>query len=104
MDKILDKLKKAELFLLDNYRSKKPKSAKAKQLRQEQLDKRKKKNRHVNVYVSVKGKFILSKVVNRICQDYGFQKVVVLYRTEATKMEFEANFAENPEICCYCLS
>lgn len=47
MDKILDKLKKAELFLLDNYRSKKPKSAKAKQLRQEQLDKRKKKNRHV---------------------------------------------------------
>lgn len=25
MDKILDKLKEAELFLLDNYRSKKPK-------------------------------------------------------------------------------
>jgi hypothetical protein len=59
---------------------------------------------HQNVYVSVKGKFILSKVANRICQDYGFQKVVVLYRTEVTKMEFEANFAENPEICCYCLS
>lgn len=33
MDKILDKLKEAELFLLNNYRSKKPKSAKAKQLR-----------------------------------------------------------------------
>lgn len=47
MNKILDKLKEAELFLLNNYRSKKPKSAKAKQLRQEQLDKRKKKNRHV---------------------------------------------------------
>ena len=55
-----------------------------------------------NVYVNVKGdEFILSKVVNRICQDYGFQKVVVLYRTEVTKTEFEANFAENPEICCF---
>lgn len=62
------------------------------------------KTGHQNVYVSVKGKFILSKVANCICQDYGFQKVVVLYRTEVTKMEFEANFAENPEICCYCLS
>ena len=56
---------------------------------------------HQNVYVSVKGEFILSKVANRICQDYGFQKVVVLYRTEVTKTEFEANFAENPEICCF---
>lgn len=35
------------------------------------------KTGHQNVYVSVKGKFILSKVANRICQDYGFQKVVV---------------------------
>ena len=60
---------------------------------------------HQNVYVNVKGsEFILSEVVARLCQDYGFQKVVVLYRTEVTKMEFEANFAENPEICCYCLS
>lgn len=31
-----------------------------------------------NVYVNVKGdEFILSKVVNRICQDYGFQKLTV---------------------------
>lgn len=60
---------------------------------------------HQNVYVNVKrGEFILSEVVDRLCQDYGFQKVTVLYRTEVTKMEFEANFAENPEICCYCLS
>lgn len=56
---------------------------------------------HQNVYVNVKGgEFILSKVVNRICQDYGFQKLTVLYRTEVTKPEFEANFVENPEICC----
>lgn len=47
------------------------------------------KTGHQNVYVSVKGKFILSKVANRICQDYGFQKVVVLYRTEVTKMELK---------------
>lgn len=54
-----------------------------------------------NVYVSVKGKFILSKVANRICQDYGFQKLTVLYRTEVTKTKFEANFVENPELCCF---
>lgn len=60
------------------------------------------KTGHQNVYVNVKGsEFILSEVVARICQDYGFQKVVVLYRTEVTKTEFEANFAENPEICCF---
>jgi hypothetical protein len=57
---------------------------------------------HQNVYVNVKGdEFILSKVVARLCQDYGFQKVTVLYRTEVAKTEFEANFAENPEICCF---
>lgn len=55
-----------------------------------------------NVYVNVKGdEFILSKVVNRICQDYGFQKLTVLYRTEVTKTKFEANFVENPELCCF---
>lgn len=57
---------------------------------------------HQNVYVNVKGdEFILSKAVARLCQDYGFQKVTVLYRTEVTKAEFEANFVENPEICCF---
>lgn len=55
-----------------------------------------------NVYVNVKGdEFILSKVVNRICQDYGFQKLTVLYRTEVTKTKFEANFVENSELCCF---
>lgn len=53
-----------------------------------------------NVYVNVKGdEFILSKVVNRICQDYGFQKLTVLYRTEVT--EFWANRTANPELCCF---
>lgn len=55
-----------------------------------------------NVYVNVKGdEFILSKVVNRICQDYGFQKLTVLYRTEVTETEFWANRTANPELCCF---
>lgn len=33
---------------------------------------------HQNVYVNVKeSEFILSEVVARLCQDYGFQKVTV---------------------------
>lgn len=57
-----------------------------------------------NVYVNVKGdEFILSKVVNRICQDYGFQKLTVLYRTEVTETEFWANRTANPELCCFVL-
>lgn len=59
------------------------------------------KTGHQNVYVNVKGGFILSKVANRICQDYGFQKVVVLYRTEVTETEFWANRTANPELCCF---
>ena len=59
------------------------------------------KTGHQNVYVNVKGGFILSKVANRICQDYGFQKVVVLYRTEVTETEFWANHTANPELCCF---
>ena len=59
------------------------------------------KTEHQNVYVNVKGGFILSKVANRICQDYGFQKVVVLYRTEVTETEFWANRTANPELCCF---
>ena len=55
-----------------------------------------------NVYVNVKGdEFILSKVVNRICQDYGFQKLTVLYRTEVTETEVWANRTANPELCCF---
>lgn len=55
-----------------------------------------------NVYVNVKGdEFILSKVVNRICQDYGFQKLTVLYRTEVTETEFWVNRTANPELCCF---
>ena len=47
---------------------------------------------HQNVYVNVKGsEFILSEVVARLCQDYGFQKVTVLFRTEVTEQEFEVN-------------
>lgn len=56
---------------------------------------------HQNVYVNVKGEFILSKVANRICQDYGFQKLTVLYRTEVTETEFWANRTANPELCCF---
>lgn len=59
------------------------------------------KTGHQNVYVNVKGGFILSKVANRICQDYGFQKVVVLYRTEVTETEFWANRTANSELCCF---
>ncbi len=55
-----------------------------------------------NVYVNVKGdEFILSEVVARLCQDYGFQKVTVLYRTEATETEFWANCTANKELCCF---
>lgn len=44
MERILDKLKEANLSLLGYGSNKSPK---AKQVRREQLDKRKKKNRHV---------------------------------------------------------
>lgn len=57
---------------------------------------------HQNVYVNVKrGEFILSEVVARLCQDYGFQKVTVLYRTEVTETEFWANRTVNKELCCF---
>lgn len=57
---------------------------------------------HQNVYVNVKGsEFILSEVVDRLCQDYGFQKVTVLYRTEVTETEFWANHTANKELCCF---
>lgn len=60
------------------------------------------KTGHQNVYVNVKGsEFILSEVVDRLCQDYGFQKVTVLYRTEVTETEFWANCAANKELCCF---
>mgnify|MGYP006871094976 FL=1 len=56
---------------------------------------------HQNVYVNVKGsEFILSEVA-RLCQDYGFQKVTVLYRTEVTETEFWANRTANKELCCF---
>lgn len=57
---------------------------------------------HQNVYVNVKGsEFILSEVVARFCQDYGFQKVTVLFRTEVTEQEFEVNRVASKELCCF---
>lgn len=53
-----------------------------------------------NVYVSVKGEFILSEVVAHICQEYGYQKVTVMSRIEVTEQEFVINQTHNSEICC----
>lgn len=64
------------------------------------LDKNNVKGYH-NIYVNVKGEFILSKVTARICRDYGYQKVTVTYRTEVSFNEFAANQLHNSELCCY---
>ena len=55
-----------------------------------------------NVYIHIIGNnFILSEVVSRICRDFGFQKVTVLYRTEVTEQEFEVNRVASKELCCF---
>lgn len=64
------------------------------------LDKNNKKG-FQNVYVNVKGEFILLKVVARICQDYRCQVVTILSRTEVTEQEFMVNEHNNFEVCCY---
>lgn len=59
------------------------------------------KKGHQNVYVSVNGEFILSKVVDRICQDYGYQKVTIMSRIEVTDQEFVMNQTLNHAVCCF---